>query len=149
MEKFKVEDVISSFSFSVPVQVRFSDIDGYMHVNNGVYFSYFEHARASFLYEVCGWDVMEIGTVVANINIDYRLPIHALDSPSVFVRIKNIGNTSFEMEQVIMGETREGRQEVFAQATTVMVSVSMKTMRPVPVPEVYRAKMEDSSSKAL
>lgn len=148
MEKYSVEDVMSSFSFSEPIQVRFSDIDGYMHVNNGVYFSYFEHARASFLYDQCEWEIMKTGTVVANINIDYRLPIHALDKPTVFVRVKNIGNTSFVMEQVIMGVTHQGENKVFAQAETVMVSVSMKTMRPVPIPEVYRAKMEASSSKA-
>lgn len=146
MKKYSIEDVMSSFSFSVPVQVRFSDIDGYMHVNNGIYFSYFEHARASFLYEECGWDVMETGTVVANINIDYRLPIHALDKPSVYVRVKSMGNTSFVMEQIIMGKTHQGETKIFAQAETVMVSVSMKTMRPVPLPEVYRAKMEASSS---
>jgi acyl-CoA thioester hydrolase len=146
MEKYSTEDVKSSFSFSVPVQVRFSDIDGYMHVNNGIYFSYFEHARASFLYEVCGWDVMKIGTVVANINIDFRLPIHALDKPKVFVKIKNVGNTSFIMEQIIMGKDIEGKEKIYASATTVMVSVSMETMRPVPVPEEYRLKMELASS---
>ena len=32
--------------FSLPIQIKFSDIDGYLHVNNGVYFNYFEHARA-------------------------------------------------------------------------------------------------------
>ncbi len=70
MLKFEASQLKSEFSFSAPIQVRFSDIDGYLHVNNGVYFSYFEHARAVFLYQVADWNVMTIGTVVGRIEID-------------------------------------------------------------------------------
>lgn len=145
MQKYSVEEVLSLFSFSVPVQVRCSDIDGYMHVNNGVYFSYLEHARAYYLYEVCGWDVMQTGTVVASITIDYRTPIHAMDKPSVYVRTTEIGKSSFVMEQVVMGIAADGQQKIFAQARTVMVAVDMKTMKPVSVPTEYAVKMLPSS----
>lgn len=143
MNRYQPEDVKASFSFSIPIQVHFSDIDGYMHVNNGIFFNYLEHGRAAFLYQVCGWDVMKVGTVVANINIDYRLPIHMLDRPHVFVKCSNIGNTSFVLEQVIMGETEQGDLRVFAQASTTMVAVDMKTMSPVRVPEEYASKLRE------
>jgi len=147
MNKYKPEDVLSSFSFSVPIQVRFSDIDGYMHVNNGVYFNYFEHARAEFLFRVCEWDIFKVGTVVANINIDYRTPIHAEDRPDVYVKCTGIGNTSFVLEQVLMGKSKDGGDKIFAQASTTMVFVDMETMRPVPVPKDYAAKLLGESSK--
>lgn len=143
MNKYQSEEVKASFSFSLPIQVRFSDIDGYMHVNNGIYFNYLEHGRAAFLYQACGWDVMKVGTVVANINIDYRLPIHMLDRPEVFVKCSNIGNSSFVLEQVIMGETEKGDLRIFAQASTTMVAVDMKTMSPVRIPEEYASKLRD------
>jgi acyl-CoA thioester hydrolase len=142
MNRYTPDDVKSSFSFSVPVQVRFSDIDGYMHVNNGIYFSYLEHARAFYLHKVCDWDIMKTGTVVANINIDFRVPIHVKDKPGVYVRCVYIGNTSFVLEQVLMGEDETGKLVIFAQASTTMVSVDMQTMRPVPIPEVYASKMK-------
>jgi len=141
MKKYSVEEVKSYFSFFVPVQVRFSDIDGYMHVNNGVYFSYFEHARAAFLNKACDWDIMKTGTVVANINIDYRAPIHIFDLPKVYVRCTHVGNTSFVLEQVLMGATEKGAIKIFAQASTTMVSVDMPTMKPVAVPAHYALKM--------
>jgi acyl-CoA thioester hydrolase len=147
MTKYKIEDVLSSFSFSVPIQVRFSDIDGYMHVNNGIYFNYFEHARAEFLFRVCDWDIFKVGTVVANINIDYRTPVHAEDKPEVYVRCTRIGNTSFVLEQVLMGKSKDSEVKIFAQATTTMVFVDMETMRPVPVPEEYALKLLGESSK--
>jgi acyl-CoA thioester hydrolase len=142
MEKITVEEVKSSFSFSIPIQVRFSDIDGYMHVNNGIYFNYFEHARAAYLHQVCDWDIMVTGTVVANVNIDYRSPLHIKDQPEVFVRCVKVGKSSFVLEQVLLGQTNNGDWRVFAQAMTTMVSVDMRSMKPVPVPKAYALKMQ-------
>lgn len=147
MKKYNPEDVLSSFSFSVPIQVRFSDIDSYMHVNNGIFFNYFEHARASYLFHYCGWDILKTGTVVANVQIDYRLPIHAMDKPSVYVKCIKIGKSSFILEQVVMGPTESGEIKIFAESETAMVAVNMNTMKPVPVPAEYAAKMLGDSSK--
>lgn len=147
MKKYNPEDVKSSFSFSVPVQVRFSDIDSYMHVNNGIFFNYLEHARASYLFDYCGWNILQIGTVVANIQIDYRQPIHVMDKPSVYVRCTNVGKSSFVLEQVVMGPTEHGEIRVYAESITTMVAVDMNTMKPVPVPEEYASKMLGDSSR--
>lgn len=144
MHHYSVEEVRASFSFFVPIQVRLSDIDGYMHVNNGIYFNYFEHARALFLFQHCGWYVMDIGTVVASIQIDYRKPIHAEDNPLVYVRCTEIGRSSFVLEQVIIANEKEGSGTVYAQAETTMVAVDLKLMRPVSVPEPYAAKLRSS-----
>jgi acyl-CoA thioester hydrolase len=137
----KPDEIKSGFTFSTPVQVRFSDIDGYLHVNNGVYFSYFEHARAVFLYEVCGWNVMTIGTVVGRIEIDYLRPIHMEDQMEALVRCTRLGNSSFDLEQFLVGKDKSGTGHVFAKCRCVMVAVDMQTMRPVSVPEEYRLKL--------
>jgi acyl-CoA thioester hydrolase len=134
-------DLKSAFPFSTPIQIRFSDIDGYLHVNNGVYFNYFEHGRAVFLYEVCNWDVMAVGTVVGRIEIDYLRPIHLEDRVQVFVKCSRIGNSSFDLEQILVGQDKNGVEHAYAMCRCVMVAVDMKTMKPVPVPEEYRLKL--------
>lgn len=128
------------FSFSCDLQIRFSDIDGYMHVNNGVYYSYFEHARALYLYQTCGWNVMEIGTVVGKTTIEYIKPIHLDDELSCLVRCTRLGNSSFDLEQLIMSKKGDGTA-ILSKCNTVMVSVDMKTMKPTPIPEAYRSKL--------
>jgi acyl-CoA thioester hydrolase len=130
-----------NFLFSIPIQVRFSDIDGYLHVNNGVYFSYFEHARAAFLHEVCKWDVLSFGAVVGRIEIDYLRSIHLEDKVEAFVRCSRIGNSSFYLEQVLVGKDKQGAEVVYAKCRCVMISVDMKTMKPVAVPQKYREKL--------
>lgn len=131
----------NQIAFSTPIQIRFSDIDGYLHVNNGVYFSYFEHARAVFLYETCDWNVMTIGTVVGRIEIDYLRPVHLQDQVEALVRCTRIGNSSFDLEQFLIGTDTKGMSHVFSQCKCTMVAVDMNTMRPVPVPEEYKLKL--------
>lgn len=141
MNNVEASQLKSEFSFYTPVQIRFSDIDGYMHVNNGVYFSYFEHARAVFLYQVAGWNVMTIGTVVGRIEIDYLRPIHLEDQVEALVKCSRLGNSSFDLEQFLIGRDSKGNEHVFAKCHSVMVAVDMKTMKPVPVPVEYREKL--------
>jgi acyl-CoA thioester hydrolase len=136
-----MEVLKDKFLFSIPIQIRFSDIDGYLHVNNGVYFSYFEHARAAFLDQVCAWDVLAVGAVVGRIEIDYLRSIHLEDKVEAFVRCSRIGNSSFDLEQILVGKDKQGSEVIFAKCRCVMISVDMKTMKPVAVPQEYREKL--------
>ncbi len=141
MQAYTSSTIKSSFDFFTPIQIKFSDIDSYLHVNNGKYFQYFEHARAEYLLKYCNWDIFKIGTVVAKITINYRKPIHIGDIVSVYVKCLSVGRSSFELEQLVFGTSAEGKEYVFAQAQTTMVAVNMEDMKPMPVPDEYRAKM--------
>jgi acyl-CoA thioester hydrolase len=141
MRSFDIPQLKIEYSFSTPIQLRFSDIDGYLHVNNGVYFSYFEHARAVFLYQVAGWNVMDVGTVVGRIEIDYLRPIHLLDQVEALVKCSRLGNSSFDLEQVLLGKDSDGKEQVYATCKSILVSVDRITMKPVPVPTPFRQKL--------
>jgi len=134
------QELIETFDFSIPIQVRFSDIDAYLHVNNGVYFSYFEHARASFLNDLFEWDIMEIGTVVGRVAIDYYKPIYLGDQVTGLVRCSRLGNASFDIEQYLIGKTADGTSVTFAHCTCVMVSVARHSMQSTPIPGKFREK---------
>ena len=141
MRNSKSIEEIEAIDFSCDLQIRYSDIDGYNHVNNGIFFSYFEHARALFLHEVCHWKIMEVGTVVGKITLDYLRPILLTDKVKCYVECTRTGNTSFDLEQYIIGTTKESETYSYAVCKTIMVSVDMKTMLPIPIPETYRAKL--------
>ncbi|MDA0314315.1 MAG: thioesterase family protein [Bacteroidetes bacterium] len=144
MLNFDIPQLRADFSFSTPIQLRFSDIDGYLHVNNGVYFSYFEHARAVFLYLQAGWDVLDVGTVVGRIEIDYIRPIHLQDQVEALVKCSRLGNSSFDLEQVLLGRDSAGKEYVFATCKSVLVSVDKNSMKPVSIPDAYRQKLASS-----
>jgi acyl-CoA thioester hydrolase len=144
MRSFDIPQLRADFSFTTPIQLRFSDIDGYLHVNNGVYFSYFEHARAVFLYQVAGWDVLDVGTVVGRIEIDYIRPIHLTDQVEALVKCSRLGNSSFDLEQVLVGKDITGKDQVYATCKSVLVSVDKSSMKPVAIPEAFRQKLASS-----
>jgi acyl-CoA thioester hydrolase len=144
MRSFDITQLRADFSFTTPIQLRFSDIDGYLHVNNGVYFSYFEHARAVFLYQVAGWDVLDVGTVVGRIEIDYIRPIHLTDQVEALVKCSRLGNSSFDLEQVLLGKDSTGKEKVYATCKSVLVSVDKSSMKPVAIPEAFRQKLASS-----
>lgn len=139
--KYHPEEVTSGFKFFVPLQIRFSDIDGYLHVNNGVYFNLMEHARALYLHQVCQWDFVNIGAVVANINLDFYTPINLFDQLRAYVRCNHLGKSSFLLEQVLMGTKEDGEAVVFSKAMITMVTISLKTMKSSPLPEEYAVKI--------
>ena len=120
-----------------PVHVRFSDVDVYGHVNNVKYFEYFQEARILLLARL-GRDLPEDGwpaTVVAQTDVDYRLPILFRDQPyDAWSWIAHVGTTSMTVESEICdGDT------VLARARVVVVFVDPATGRPTPPPEDYRA----------
>lgn len=141
MKNIDSSKIQQEIKFSTSIQIRFSDIDGYYHVNNGIYFNYFEHARAMYLYEVCQWDIMAVGTVVARIEIDYLKPIHLEDKIEAFVHCTRTGNSSFDLMQYLVGKRKDGNNQVFATSKCTMVAVDIKTMKPVPIPTAYLGKM--------
>lgn len=141
MKNSNRSEIQASIKFSTAIQIRFSDIDGYYHVNNGIYFNYFEHARAVFLHEVCHWDIMSVGTVVARIEIDYLMPIHLKDQVEGYVHCTRTGNSSFDLTQYLIGNRIDGTTHVFASCKGTMVAVNIKTMKPVSIPTEYLIKM--------
>ncbi|MFC2188658.1 acyl-CoA thioesterase [Fulvivirgaceae bacterium LMO-SS25] len=129
------------FDYFTPIQVRMTDIDGQAHVNNGTYYQYFEHARATFLYETAGWDFFQDFIVIVNSNIDYLTPILIMDKPQIWVKCTKIGNSSFHLSYLITGAENAEDTIIYAKATSIQVSVEQKTGKPVAIPEKYRSKL--------
>jgi acyl-CoA thioester hydrolase len=123
-----------------PVQVRFSDVDVYGHVNNVKYFEYFMEARILMTARL--WKGVPQGTpepvvVVAQTDVDYRLPIlFRQEAYDAWSWISHVGTTSMTIESEICdGET------VLSRARVVMVFFDPATGRPTPPPEAYHERL--------
>jgi len=66
------------FPLVIETDVAWGEMDAYQHVNNVVYFRYFENARVAYLTR-SGWDAMEertgVGIVVRRIEASYHTPL--------------------------------------------------------------------------
>ena len=113
-------------------QVRWGDLDAFMHVNNAAYLTYIQEARVDFTVysrQRANLQPVLIEMVVAHADIDYINPIYdAGIEIDIAVWVSKIGTSSFVLQYEL---SKNG--EIYAKAKTVQVTVSMdsKTSRPV------------------
>ena len=126
-------------STTVPLQIRFADLDMAHHVHNGVYLSYFEQARMDFLRQVIGKDNdwKKRGLILARNEVDYRQPVHLSDAVEVETWCSNVGTKSFDLSYALFVKDGEGRK-LCTQGRSVMVCFDYHANASVAVPERWR-----------
>ena len=160
-----------------PVQIRFRDLDPLAHVNNTVYFTYYEEARSFYFSRLETWlqewpskeehqevesivshpphnpriqtrpDGSHYGLLVKEISCTYVLPLVRSDIVEVGVRVVHVGRTSFIMEHQIRDINE--RERIFATGKSVMVWCNYLNGRPHPVPTSLRHAFEQMEGRAF
>jgi acyl-CoA thioester hydrolase len=124
--------------FVVPWQVIFRDVDTFGHVNNAVYLSYFEWARARLWFQLTGGSSpRDIGFIVARAEIDFLRQI-SMEPIEIRVRIGEMRTTSFETLYEI--RTNDGAQ-LAATGKIVVVVFDWKTQSKTPITDELRRKV--------
>lgn len=123
---------VYSFSFSIPIKVRFSDTDAYGHLNNTKVFVYFEEARIEFLKKMnlFSYD-MPTMLVVRDMQCDYLQEVFFDDQLTVYCKVGEIGRTSVDLHYMAKNE----KGEVVLTARGRLVQLSKETKRPFPWPK--------------
>lgn len=116
------------FSYSVPVQVRFSETDMFGHVNNTVPITYFEFARIEYMKELGlmqNWLLEEnqLFPVVADIQVDYTQQVYFDEKLDVHVKIASVGNSSIDVHYWVTNE----KGETCFTGRGAMVQISKET----------------------
>ena len=134
------------YQFSFKIQPRWSDMDELHHVNNAVYLTYLEDARGRYLHEIANWNWNIDGIILANVNINYRMPMNFLDEVYVFVKTNKIGSKSFELAYAVVKKV-EQKMELIADASTILVMYDYKTQSSIVIPDHLKSKLELFESK--
>ncbi|MFB6161378.1 MAG: acyl-CoA thioesterase [Haloferacaceae archaeon] len=100
------------------LQVRFRDIDAMGHVNNAVYATYLEQARADYFADVVGERLHEVATVLVDLTVEYRRPIEWGEDVTVAVAVSALGESSLPMSYEVRADG-----DLAATAETVQVRV--------------------------
>lgn len=124
-----------------PITTRWHDNDIYGHVNNVVYYGFFDTAVNNYLIQQGGLDIQDgdiVGFVVSS-ACDYFASIAYPDLIEVGLRVAKLGNSSVQYELAIF---REGEQEASAAGRFVHVFVERASNRPTAIPGRLRAALE-------
>lgn len=125
----------------LPITTRWMDNDVYGHVNNVVYYSYFDTVVNEYLIRAGVLDVehgQTIGLVVET-QCNYFAPLVFPQSVDAGLRVVKLGTSSVRYE---VGLFAQGDASPAAQGHFVHVYVDRGTRRPVPLPDALRAALE-------
>ena len=123
------------------ITTRWMDNDAYGHVNNVVYYSYFDTAVNTYLIEKGALDVAKgrvIGFTVET-GCVYLAPLTYPETVVAGLRVARIGRSSVRYEVAIF---KQGAETAAAQGHFVHVYVDRDTQRPVDIPAPLRAALE-------
>ena len=126
--------------FTLDIDIRMRDLDARGHVNNAVYFTYFEHGRLRFYNaELQQNKLSEINFILAHTGCDFIKPVVLTDQIMLQIWVKAIGTKSFTLVYHLVD--RVDTDVVFARADSVLVCFDYEKNLSRPVPDDLRVKL--------
>jgi acyl-CoA thioester hydrolase len=122
------------------ITTRWMDNDHYGHVNNVVYYSYFDTAVNGYLIEASGIDIRDLPAIgiVAETSCRFLRELSFPDTVHAGLAVERLGNSSVIYR---IGLFRNEETAPAAIGRFVHVYVDSTTRRPVPVPVQVRAAL--------
>lgn len=127
-----------AYAHFTAIGTRWSDNDAYRHVNNVVYYGFFDTAVNRRLIEAGALDLEAspaVGLVVET-QCRYYAPISFPDEVHVGLRVAKLGRSSIRYELAVF---RNHEPLASAEGHFVHVYVDRVTNRPVPLPAAVHA----------
>jgi acyl-CoA thioester hydrolase len=123
------------------ITTRWMDNDAYGHVNNVVYYSWFDTAVNAHLIEQGVLDIEAGATIglVIETQCNYFAPLAFPQSIEAGIRVARIGSSSVRYE---VGLFAQGQALTAAHGHFVHVYVDRASRRPVPLPEALKSVLE-------
>lgn len=131
----------TNYSYFIDITTRWMDNDIYGHVNNVVYYSYFDSVANQYLIEEGGLDIQTagiVGFVVAS-NCQYKSPIGYPELIEAGLRVNSLGNSSVEYG---IGIFKKGALNASAMGTFTHVFVDRSTDKSAPIPSQIRSALQ-------
>jgi acyl-CoA thioester hydrolase len=141
-------DSLAGFPVVVDLPVYWGDMDSYRHVNNVVYFRYFENARLEYFRRL-DWFSYEqqtgIGPILATTQARFRRPLTYPDTISVGARVIRLEQDRFHLEHLIVSHTQA---VVVTEGQGMIVTFHYARQEKVPIPDELRRRIAELEGKS-
>lgn len=133
---------LKDYPHSLIIPTRWADNDVYGHINNAVYYFYFDTVVNRFLID---GGLLEIGKsdiigLVVETGCSYFSPVSFPDNITAALRVAKLGTSSVTYEIALF---KNDETTAAAQGHFVHVYVDEKTRRPVKIPDRMREKLTE------
>ena len=134
-------DLLADYPVVIEFPIHWGEMDAFNHVNNIVYFRYFESGRIAFFdaLDVDDFTTTDgVGPILASIDCRFKFPLTFPDTVAVGTRVIDVGEDRFTMHHRVVSR-RHSR--VAAEGTGVVVTFDYAAGRKAPIPDVVRAAL--------
>lgn len=129
-----MEEIV--FHHTLPIQLRFNDVDKFGHVNNTVYFTYYDLGKAEYFISAYPTiDFEKEGVVVVHIEANFLSQIVATNRIAVQTAVTEIGNKSMVMVQRVVDMDTN---EVKCVCKSILVAFDLEKHDSIEIPEVWK-----------
>lgn len=132
-------NLLQEFPTVIELPVQWGDQDSLGHVNNVVFFRWWESSRIAYAEQIdlLGKDRSgRFGTVLASMTCDFRQQLTYPDTVLIGARIGRVGNSSIHIEHCLVSQKSTA---VAAEAVSVMVSFDFEKQTSCPISSDVRA----------
>ncbi len=141
------DDLLRDFPVVVQFPVAWGEMDALGHVNNIVYFRYFESARVAYLTKINFIDPEQndgIAAILASTACDFRKALVYPDTVSIGARATEISDDRFTMEYRLVSYLL---QKVAAEGKGIIVSYDYREKKKANLPEAIRKNIQTVESR--
>ena len=139
--------ILDDYPVVIDVPIAWADMDAYQHVNNTIYFRWFESARIAF-FERIGWYALKeqtgIGPILASTRCRFRIPLAYPDVVAVGARVSDVGADRFLMEYAAVSRNLD---KLAAEGDGVVVSYDYQALGKTDLPSEIRRRLAELESK--
>ena len=127
---------------SIMQNVCWGEMDAFNHVNNTVYFKYFENVRIKYFEKTGIINLMrdsKVGPIMAQADCQFIKPIKYPDSLEIKARVSHIKKSSFIMNYEVYSQQLNS---LAAKGSSVIVMVDYNTGNKVNIPENIKSNID-------
>ncbi|KAB2880449.1 acyl-CoA thioesterase [bacterium] len=138
-----MKDLLKTYSVIYETPVAWGEMDALGHVNNIVYFRYFESARSDYFQKVGIWESAKekgIGVILHSTSCRFRKPLTYPDTVSVGTRVTEIHADRFTMEYAVYSHADKS---IAAEGTGIVVVYDYRKNQKCAMPAAMRKNIEE------
>jgi acyl-CoA thioester hydrolase len=136
-----LEELLQDYPVVVDCPVAWGEMDSFQHVNNVVFFRYFENARIVYSQRLGLHDMRErtgIGPILGATSCRYKFPLTYPDTVSIGAKIIEVQEDRFTMKYVVVSHKH---LKVAAEGDGVIVMYDYRRSQKTTIPDEIRKKI--------
>lgn len=136
-------ELLKDYPVRIEIPVAWGEMDAFSHVNNIVYFRYFESVRIAYFDKLRYLDLMHesgLGPILASTQCTFKFPLSYPDNVSAGAKVTDIESDRFVMEYRLVSQRH---QKIAAEGQGRVVSFNYRDNRKAPLPEEIKRRIRE------